>query len=156
MKRIAVAVILGGLTFTPASSDNPYALPGSSANAVPRSLGDIMGLTQLRHIKLFYAGKAQNWPLAGYVLQQLEDTFNDAAVLYTSIPIEQIIALNEPLKRLRDAVRERSPTEFAVGYQDLTNACNSCHIAGQVGFIRMQSPVTSPFSDQNFSPATRQ
>jgi len=51
-----------------------------------------------------------------------------------------------PLGAVKDAAR------FTRGFADLTVACNSCHAAAQVGFIAIQVPTTSPFSDQSFSP----
>src|SRR5664280_2951147 len=48
---------------------------------VPR-LGDIMNGVQTRHIKLWFAGKAQNWDLATYELRQLKAGLLEAAVLY--------------------------------------------------------------------------
>jgi hypothetical protein len=37
----------------------------SAASYAP-SLGNIMAAVQLRHSKLWYAGKVKNWPLADY------------------------------------------------------------------------------------------
>ena len=47
----------------------PLAVAQSEAY-VP-ALGDIMSATQLRHIKLWFAGKLQNWDLASYELRQI-------------------------------------------------------------------------------------
>ena len=44
---------------------------------LPR-LGDIMVLQQMRHIKLWFAGSAANWPLADYEIDQLDDGFDAA------------------------------------------------------------------------------
>jgi hypothetical protein len=35
-------------------------------------LGDIMGKIQLRHIKLWFAGKARNWELATYEVNEIK------------------------------------------------------------------------------------
>ena len=40
---------------------------------LPR-LGDIMNLVQVRHAKLWFAGQAKNWDLAGYELAQLKQS----------------------------------------------------------------------------------
>ncbi len=34
-------------------------------------LGDIMGKIQLRHIKLWFAGKSRNWELATYEVDEI-------------------------------------------------------------------------------------
>lgn len=41
---------------------------------------------------------------------------------------------------------------FAKGYSDLTVACNACHQGIGRGFIVMQKPIASPFTDQSFAP----
>ena len=57
MNRVALASMMVVLTLTHASSQNttPFAQPGSAANTMPHSLGDVMTVIQLRHIKLWYA-----------------------------------------------------------------------------------------------------
>ena len=35
-------------------------------------LGDIMGKIQLRHIKLWFAGKHKNWELAAYEVDEIK------------------------------------------------------------------------------------
>src|SRR5206468_10927171 len=54
----------------------------SSARAQPKEpftpgLGEIMTLQQMRHLKLWFAGQAGNWPLAGYKLDELKEGFED-------------------------------------------------------------------------------
>jgi hypothetical protein len=46
------------------------------------TLGDLMTLTQLRHLKLWYAHKENNWKLAGYELDQFESTIGRIKKLY--------------------------------------------------------------------------
>jgi hypothetical protein len=36
-------------------------------------LGDIMGKIQLRHIKLWFAGKLKNWELAAYEVDEIKE-----------------------------------------------------------------------------------
>jgi hypothetical protein len=43
---------------------------------------------------------------------------------------------------------------FAKAYGDLTVACNGCHLGIGRGFIVMQVPSASPFTDQSFAPHT--
>src|ERR1700738_5342488 len=40
-------------------------------------LGEIMTLQLMRHLKLWYAGQAGNWPLADYELDELKEGFED-------------------------------------------------------------------------------
>jgi len=116
------------------------------------SLGDIMGATQLRHFKLWYAGEQNNWDLAGYELGQIRDSFNTAARLYRNIPVENIEMIDRPLQALDSAIKAKDEASFTKGFSDLTVTCNACHQVAHVGFITMQIPTASPFSNQSFKP----
>jgi hypothetical protein len=52
---------------------------------------------------------------------------------------------------MRDAIAAKDTKEFIHSYTDLTAACNACHRAGHVGFIRIQTLTSSPFSDEIFN-----
>lgn len=44
-------------------------------------VGELMGATQMRHAKLWFAGKSMNWLLAQYELGEIKEGLDDA-VLY--------------------------------------------------------------------------
>ena len=58
-----------------------------------------------------------------------------------------------PMADLRQALAERNSERFEAAYTRLTNACNQCHQATGVGFIVVQTPTGSPFSNQEFEPS---
>ena len=108
--------------------------PGPANAPYTPALGDIMGLTQLRHFKLAYAGQLGNWPLANYELGQIQDSFASAARLYPtfkSIPLAQLIKdESEPaLADLGKAIAAKDGPNFAKAFAKLTDACNRCHQA---------------------------
>ena len=107
---------------------------------------------QLRHFKLSYAGKLGNWELASYELGQIGDSLLNAARLYQNIPVEKINMVEQPLMDLSSAIKAKDGARFASAFADLTAACNSCHEAAHVGFITIQVPTASPFSNQSFMP----
>lgn len=115
-------------------------------------LGDIMSATQLRHIKLWFAGKLQNWELAAFEVEQIKGGLEDAAQLYLEIPVEYVTNTATPIQLIRDAIEAKDSTKFSKAFNDLTAACNACHQAIGRGFIVIQVPTASPFSDQSFSP----
>jgi hypothetical protein len=104
-------------------------------------LGDIMGKIQLRHIKLWFAGKAGNWELA--------------ADLYRGIPVELVTNTADPIRAIREAIEAKDSAAFAKGYGELTLACNACHQGIGRSFIVIQKPTASPFTDQSISPPKR-
>lgn len=126
----------------------------SRSNYIPH-LGDIMGATQLRHIKLSFAGKLRNWELAAYELDQIKESFQDAATLYPGIPVTDMTIVAEPVRRLGEAIQAKDPRKFSAAFVELTAACNGCHQAIGRGFIVIKVPTSSPFSNQTFEPATK-
>ena len=115
-------------------------------------LGDIMSAIQLRHIKLWFAGKLGNWELATYQVGEIRASLEKAADLYHGIPAELVINTADPLQAIRDAIEEKNSAKFAKGFTELTAACNGCHQGIGRGFIVIQVPIASPFTDQSFSP----
>jgi hypothetical protein len=121
------------------------------------TLSDLMTLTQLRHFKLWYAARLENWKLAAYELDQFETTIGRIVKLYpTASSIAQANLIHEKtdpaMSDLRRAIHDRSSSRFEAAYVQISSACNQCHQATEVGFIVVQVPTKSPFSNQNFKP----
>ena len=155
MKHISMITLSIVAAMLPAFAQDtvPYAYrPPTTGDTFVPTLGDIMGATQLRHFKLSYAGKLGNWELARYELGQIEDSLTNAARLYQNIPVEKISMVQEPLIALSSAIKAKDGARFASAFAALTAACNSCHEAAHVGFITIQVPTASPFSNQSFMP----
>jgi hypothetical protein len=120
-------------------------------------LGDIMVSTQLRHFKLWYAGRVKNWGLANYELTQIRASFEDATRLSPDIPAADMTTIIQPADEVRNAIEAKDSAKFVKAFDRLTSACNSCHQAAGFGFIAIREPrmspiETSPFSDEAFSP----
>jgi hypothetical protein len=115
------------------------------------SLGDIMLLTQVRHMKLWYAGQSGDWGLVEYEVSRIGDTLGAAAMLYNRIPIDLVAGAARPLGEMRKAAAAKDMRAFRQGYADLTKACNACHQAAGVGFVKIQTPTSGAFTDETFS-----
>jgi hypothetical protein len=153
---IIALAIAGSATAAFADDLVPYAYrPWGPNDPYAPTLGDIMGTTQLRHLKLWYAGKVGNWELASYEIGQIRDSLINAARLYQNIPVDKIVMITEPLSDLDNAIRDKNNEHFMKAFSDLTTKCNVCHEAAGVGFIKMRIPTTSAFSDQSFVPETK-
>ena len=105
---------------------------------------------QLRHIKLWFVGKAKNWDLLNYEAQKLEDDFIVAAAFIGIFQLIMSCSWDKPLRGLIEAAKKKDFSLYAKAFAELTAGCNSCHVAGQVGYIRIQAPKSAPFSDQSF------
>ncbi len=145
MRRlVSIAALFLSIGFAPlalAQSD-PY---------VP-ALGDIMSAAQWRHIKLWFAGKHQNWELASYELLQIRAGLEQAATLYHGIPVDYVGATVAPIQAMGAAIEAKDKAGFVKGFNALTAACNACHQGIGRGFVVIQVPTVSPFSDQSFAP----
>lgn len=120
-------------------------------------LGEIMAQSADRHTKLWFAGQAQNWNLAAYEVDELNEGFEDAAKYHRTHKqikqlIPELIAQNmfQPLTGLEQAIKEKDLQAFTKNYDNLTAGCNACHQATEFGFNRVTHPNFNPFADQAF------
>jgi hypothetical protein len=121
-------------------------------------LGEFMTATQLRHAKLWFAGRMNNWDLAAYEIDEIREGLEDAEKQFPThdgIPVADMIKtiINPAIGELEKAVEAKSGANFTVAFDKLTSACNSCHAGANKSFIRIQRPTESPLSNQNFAPA---
>ena len=150
MKWIAAATIAlaASVMFAAAQPANEPYRPG---------LGEFMTATQLRHAKLWFAGKQNNWDLAAYEIDEIKEGLEDAARLFPTfdgIPVAEMIKtiIDPRIEGLEKAVRAKSSTKFTVAFDELTSGCNSCHAGASKPFIRIQRPIARPLTNQNFAP----
>jgi hypothetical protein len=147
---LVAALVLGTALSAQAADDKP------PAGAAP-GLGEIMTLTQMRHLKLWFAGREKNWELAAYELDELQEGFDDAIKYFPTkddIPIAQMVKdiTPGPMGEVKSAVETKDAGKFAKAFDKLTAACNSCHQGAKHAFIVIQRPSSSPYSNQSFAP----
>lgn len=147
------ALVLSGAFSAPAIAQD-FKSP-SAGEYVPR-LGDLMSAAQVRHQKLWFAGKAQNWELAAFELHQLKASLVEAAMLYSGIPVSNVTTLEKPLQSVSDAIGAKDGRNFAKAMGDLTSGCNACHRSMDRGFVVMRLPTDQqPFGNQLFAPQAK-
>ncbi len=136
-------------------------VPGASPAPAPfiPGLGEIMALNQTRHVKLWLAGDAGNWPLAAYEVSELREGLDDAVRYHPThegspLPISGLVPkiMDEPLKSVAAAIAAKDRATFVTAFDALTAACNSCHQAANFGFNVVQRPASNPFPNQVFAP----
>jgi hypothetical protein len=133
-----------GISFHGCGPDNAK-IPGAACR-------HIMSAVQFRHSKLWTADQQKNWELAGYELELVKSSLNEAIALYTDIPVENITMVDPPIKSIESAIAARNSAAFGKAFGDLTTGCNSCHQSVRRGFIVMTVPTASPFGNQSFAP----
>ena len=62
--------------------------------------------------------------------------------------MELVTNTADPIQAICAAIEAKDGAAFAKGCSDLTVACNSCHQGIGRGFIVIQMPTASPFTDQ--------
>jgi hypothetical protein len=124
------------------------------------NMGDLMNtVIQPRHAKLGLAGRAENWPLAGYLLRQLQQSFDktaDAIPRWKGLPVGDLFdaAVKQPIAALDFSIKAGEPRSFAENYEKLTTGCNNCHATTEQQFVVITVPkdITTPFPNQVFEP----
>jgi len=135
--------------------------PDNASRLYVPGLGETMGATQMRHLKLWYAGEAGNWALADYELDEIEEGFADIVRYHpdehkdSPYPLKQLVPrfTTEPVARLRTAISNQNRRDFTTAYDALTRSCNACHAATLFSFNIVTRPTANPYSNQVFEPA---
>ena len=142
-----------------AAEEGNASAPGKETYA--SGLGEIMSLQQMRHLKLWFAGQAKNWPLADYELDELKEGFDDVIKFFRvhdDMPIGRMAesTVMPVLPDVKSAIDAHDGAKFAAAFDKLTAACNACHEDTGFGFVKIREPrlspiETSPFSDESFT-----
>ena len=122
-------------------------------------LGEIMGVIQQHHAKLYYAGTKANWPLADYELSEIQESLDDAMKFYPKfkdvpVPLTELIPTmtKASLAQVRAAIEQKNGKSFAQSFGALSASCSNCHEAANHPFVRIQAPSDAMFSNQKFAP----
>ena len=153
----ASPLVLGAACGRPSTTSTGATSAAASEAYVP-GLGEMMGLQQMRHTKLWFAGQAGNWDLVAYEIDELGEGFDDIVKYHPThkdspvAPRDAIPRMvTEPLKELRAAVDKKDAQTFERAYDSLTASCNNCHQATNFGFNAVQTPATNPYPNQVFA-----
>ena len=153
--RIVAAMLLPWLSALGVACAKPRAGAPAVAEDYAPGLGEIMAATQMRHLKLWYAGQAGNWELASYELDELEEGFADAVRFHPEHkqaprPLTELVPefTAEPVAALRAAIAKRSQAEFVAAHDELTRGCNACHGAAEFSFNVVTRPTGNPYTNQ--------
>jgi hypothetical protein len=155
--RVSVALAIAALCMVPAVAQNAPPAP----EPYRPGLGDLMTMTvQPRHIKLLLAGHEQNWVYAKYELHELQEAFDRAVRVwprFKGLPLGGMVdaIAKGPLGELAKAIEAKDEVAFDAGYEKLTDGCNACHQAANVGQVVIKIPTGSSFPDQEFGPQKR-
>lgn len=114
-------------------------------------LGEFMSGIQVHHAKLWFAGRAENWKLAEFEVNEIRESIEDIQKYVTDRQETQQLPMLMPvLERVNSAIKEQNIEKFKSSFQLLTNTCNNCHHTTDHEFNVIVIPETPPFSNQRF------
>ena len=106
---LVIAALLGAPQANAEEGSTQQATPSASEPYQP-SLGDIMARQQMRHMKLWFAGRARNWPLADYEVDRLKGGFDEVERCSAAIRWKRRSAVPSPLWRRPSRPRTGPPS----------------------------------------------
>jgi hypothetical protein len=162
-RYFAVITLAGSLALSAsvmATAQNAPSAPGGGLTILEfkPAMDDLMTmLAQPRHIKLYYAGQAKNWGLAGFELNELRGALARVArtiPTYRRIDVDTAVAsiFADTIKSVDAAIKAADPAKFATAYGEMTAACNSCHVSMEHPFLVIKVPDAANYPDQEFRP----
>jgi cytochrome c553 len=133
------------------TSDNGSTL---DAKSLP-GLGEFMTTMQLHMGKLWFAGKAGNWDLARYELDELRETMEAAQSLHSTkngVDISSVLAAvgQSQISQMATSIDKRNQSNFTQAYDETLSACNGCHEESGHRFIKITRPTAPPVTNQKW------
>jgi hypothetical protein len=142
-------------------SQAPKDVQNETSKDAPKSyvpgLEQFMNVILIEHNKLWFAGKARNWPLAAYELGEIKEVMSDVqdhVPTFKSLPLADMLdaVITKEITALEKAIDAKDFKSFAADYDQLTAACNACHQGTENGFIVIKRPTQPAFSNQEYRP----
>jgi hypothetical protein len=123
--------------------------------AAAPGLGEIMSGLQIHAAKLYFAGKARNWPLVEFEIGEMEEALAAAPVVRpqdNNVPLAAVIDAfkNSQWAALKQAVTQRNGGAFDKAYDDVVLVCNACHQATTRPYLQIIPPTQPPVSNQRW------
>ncbi len=169
-RSLFAAVLMGALVPLVALAQTPpqqaetkpaETKPAETKPAAPKvyipGLEQFMNVILTEHNKLWFAGRAGNWPLAAYELGEIKEVMGDVQDLvpvFKSLPLADMMdaVIVKEIADLERAIEARDSKAFAAGFDRLNAACNACHRGTENGFVVIKRPTRPAFTNQDYRP----
>lgn len=116
-------------------------------------LGEFMNGIQMHHAKLWFAGTNENWPLAQFEVDEINEGLDDIKAFITDRPeVKKMDMIFAPIDSVQHAIQTQNLSLFKSSYSSLTGTCNNCHRATDHAFNVITIPTVPPVSNQQFKP----
>ena len=94
--------------------------------------------------KLYYAGKAENWPLAKFQLKEAVNLMEIGVVLRPKYTDTMHTFISEECEAVRKAIEAKDATAFQAAYDAMVEAANAYHVLYDKPFLRWKTPDQPP------------
>lgn len=140
----------------PGSTKPMLAQPSTPKVYVP-GLQHFMNAILTGHNKLWFAGRARNWPLAAYELGKIKEVMGDVqdyVPVFKNLPLAQMLdaVIVKEIAGLEKAIEAKDVREFSASFDRLNEACNACHKVTESGFVVIKRPTRAIFTNQEYRP----
>jgi hypothetical protein len=126
------------------------------AHAYTPGVGEFMSSIQMHHAKLWFAGKNENWELANFEIEEIQESLDDIQQYCADSPsIKPLPMIFAPLDSVKHAISEKNSGAFKTSFSLLTNTCNSCHQAANHAFNVIRIPDMPPVTNQVFEKSSK-
>jgi hypothetical protein len=113
--------------------------------------GEFMTNIQIHHAKLWFAGINQNWRLAEFEVEEIQESLEDIQKFQSEREETKTLPIIfAPLDSVQNAIDDKSVNKFRKSFTLLTNTCNACHKTVKNEFNNIKIPESPPFSNQIF------
>jgi hypothetical protein len=115
--------------------------------------GELMGVIQTHHAKLWFAGINENWQLADFETHEIDESLESIRTYQKGREETELIEMIYPsMKEMKEAITSKNTNSFKDAFNELTNMCNSCHRQTHFEYNKVKVPDKQFFSNQEFKP----
>ncbi len=123
-------------------------------NTYKPGFGEIMTGVQAHHAKLWFAGLNNNWALANFEVQEIQEGLEDIRTYCRDRPeTKSVTMIYGVLDSMAASIEHKNPEQFKNSYYLLTEKCNNCHKNTAHVFNVVTVPSLPPVTNQDFKPA---
>lgn len=116
----------------------------------------LMSRMQIYANKLWYAGDAENWDLAAFYFEEIEEVMEEIEKTdaeENGVSLSQ--AVNDwglgPIENLEKTIVSKDKKTFFLEYENMIINCNGCHTTTKHPYIKIIKPTDPIFSNQKYS-----
>ena len=121
-------------------------------------LSALMLRFQTHAAKLWFSGQANNWPLAGFYVTELGETWTElreGAVVHDGHDVSALVdeLLKPELLAVQEAVVTGDRPGFEAAYDSMLQHCNACHARTGHPYLVIRRPAAPDWTNQVFDPS---